>query len=321
MTLNELKRTYMQEASTLGDYESMSKTYLANKYCDEEEAMWASSGDEARMHDVMRGKYLAALMVRYWSKVMAWKTNEAASLNQGDEEYASMLYNALWVAFYYRQWRYEWKAKVRHGKFEEWVLDEKGEKIPNPYYYLRDDTAVDKIIKRCCISVRGKEYQAANKDVRRANVLLYSIDAQKQEFGDTAMRFIGAYKEEESDGVKDLVNAYIKRNKWVEALIVDSIVQENPFKIKKEKRTIFTEENGYENQVFDQLTFDQRALAKHLREIDAESLKNFCCKYDILDEVKVKEAVKKLKPTTINTFIKKTLTEIKHDEKLLSCIK
>lgn len=317
MTLYELKQVYAHEAALLGDYELMPETYLANKYCDEEEALW-ETGDEE--HEVMRGRYLSALMVKYWSKAIKWKTTEAASLNYDDNDYASMLYSALWVAFYYKQWRYEWKAKVEKGKFISWILDDNGEKIPNPYYYQRDPKAVDKIINRCCMSIRGKEYQKMNKQVRKANVLLYSIDTQQSDYGDSALEATGATTFDTIDGTADLIHQYLERDKWIEAFVVDSIIQENPFKLEKTHRKII-EDDAEKDIVVKLPAFDQRALAKYMREVDSDSLLKFCDKYEIIDSGNFISRIKGLKPTAINSYIKKTLTEIKHDEKLLSCIK
>lgn len=316
MTLYELNLYYKKEAALIGDYNNMSVTYLANKYCDEEEAVDDIDGT----HEHLRSCYLAALMVKYWSKVIKWKTVEAASLNYPDEEYATMLYKALWVAFYYRQWRYEWKADVKNGKFISWKLDENGDKIYNPYYWKRDGTAVDKIIKRCCISIRGKEYQAMNKNVRKANVLLYSLDVQKEELGDSAMADAGAFTEESIGGIPDLINLYLSRNKLVEALVVDSIITENPFKLKKEKRDCMIAEGDVRKANVQIPVFDSRALADYLNSIDTNSLKAFCSRYKILNQDNFISEMKNMKRTTINRYIKKTLTEIRQDPKLLSCI-
>lgn len=318
MTLYELKLVYTHEAALLGDYQNMSKTYLANKYCDEEEALWATGDEE---HDIMRSRYLSALMLKYWSKVVNWKTNEAASLNYDDNDYASMLYQALWVAFYYKQWRYEWKAKVEKGKFMSWVLDERGERIENPYYYLRDENAVDKIINRCCLSIRGKEYQKMNKHVRKANVLLYSIDAQKEDYGDAALESASATTVDRIDGTSDLIQQYLNRKKWVEAFVVDSILQDNAFKYKKKKYAGVDEDGTPLSTIVEVPSFDQRSLAKYIREADTNILSRFCSRYQVVDSESAIEKIKSLKPSTINTYIKKTLTEIKETPSLLNCIK
>ena len=327
MTLYELQLKYMQEASMLGDYKNMSKTYLANQYCDNEEAMWeATNGDEREFYDAMRGRYLSALMLRYWFKAVNWKNGDASSLNYTDEDYVDMLYQALWVAFYYKQWRYEYKADVKEGKFIDWKYDEEGNKIPNPYYYKNDNSAVDKIINRCCLSMRGREYQKMNKDVRKANVLLYSIDAQQEEIGDHALENCNCISEPEiRDGVRDIVDLYLERNDYIEAIVVDGIVNYDCDKKEKSTKTFTTyDEEG--NKIEKQLTittssFNMRKLAKHLREFNNEDLNMFCERYDIVDKEPFVNKLKKLKSSSINRYIKKTLVEIKQNKEMLNCLK
>ena len=326
MTLYEIQKNYTQEASLLGDYQNMSKTYLANQYCDCEEAMWAANDkSEHDFYDAMRGRYLSALMLRYWYKAVNWKNGDASSLNYSDEDYANMLYMSLWVAFYYKQWRYEYKAEVKDGKFIDWKYDEEGNRIPNPYYYVNDDTAVDKIINRCCMSWRGREYQKMNKDVRKANVLLYSLDAQQENVGDCALESCGCFSEPEiRDGTRDIVDLYLKRNDYIEALVIDGIVHNDVFKVEKNiKDNIYYDEDGNEqkNEVtINHSIFDKRKLAKHLRELTDNDLTVFCERYDIIDKEPLMSKFKKLTGTKINQYIDKTLIEIKQNKEMLSCL-
>ncbi len=168
-TIHTMQNNFKLDAEQLGNYEAMSKTELANGYCDADEA-----GDE-----VMKSAYFSALMLRYWYKIWAWQ-KESASLHLAPTDFVDWLVDSLIIAFTYRTWRYEYKPKVslkNNGAFEGWELDENGNKIPNPYYYKVDPDAPDKIINRCCFSTRGREYQYHNKDKRSANVNTTSLDS------------------------------------------------------------------------------------------------------------------------------------------------
>lgn len=324
MTEYELQKTYLNEASKLGDYASMSKTYLANKYCDEEEAMWEAEavGNEyaAKDHEALRSQYLSALMLRYWAKVRKWKES-AKSLSYTDGDYVDMLYHSLWVAFYYKAWRYEYKAVVKHGKFIEWELDENGEKIPNNYYYLKDNSAVDKIINRCCLSMKGRKYQQENTDNRKINVNKYSTDSRQQQIGDKALLDCGCYTlDHPISGVEEIINMYLKRDKLVEALIVDSIICSNPFKTKKIKKSVMNyDENKEEKIIIEKKEFNKRELSKYLRELPEEYLMSFCDKYNV-DKKKATKTLKALTPNLFGTYINKTLIEIKETPKMLECL-
>lgn len=324
MDIHELHTTYLNEAIKLGDYESMSKTYLANKYCDEEEAMWDAEavGNEyaAKEHEALRSQYLSALMLRYWGKVYKWK-EEAKSLSYTDGDYVDMLYHSLWVAFYYKAWRYEYEAVVRKGKFLEWKLDENGQKIPNDYYYLKDEKAVDKIINRCCMSMKGRKYQHENTDNRKVNVNKYSIDSKQQDIGDKALLDCGCYTSDNPvSGVDEIINMYLKRDRLVEALIVDSIIYSNPFKTKRTKKIVMNHDEHIEEKVIvEKQEFSKRDLSKYLRTLPEEDLAVFCARYAV-DKEKITKKLNSLDPNLFGTYIDKTLIEIKETPKMLQCL-
>ena len=78
----------------LGNFQSLSKTQLANGYCD---------ADESQDY-VKRDQYYSALMLRYWFKIYEWNKTSASSRLE-IEDYTSWLAESLNVAFKYRSWR------------------------------------------------------------------------------------------------------------------------------------------------------------------------------------------------------------------------
>lgn len=298
MDIKEIQQSYKNCAARLGDYQLMSKTELANGYCDAEEA-----GDEEK-----RSQYYSALMLRYWYKIFRWQ-QDSASLHLDLTDFIQWLEDAFYVVFYYKEWRYKYKAIVKEGKFIDWKLDANGERIPNPYYWETDPNAPDKIINRCCFSIRGKYYQFNNKDKRRVNINNISIDKEVDENGSSALDYLGCVEDPSiCDGTKDIIESFIKQNKLIEAIIVDSIVNGDAFKARKDH-------SGDD--------FDMRKLVKYLNNINQKYIKDIFAKNygikDIQQDILI-DKLEKTSNTNLYKYIKKTLIEIKETPDLLSCI-
>ena len=224
MDIRELQNYFVLCASGLGNYQALTKTELANGYC---------LADE-KQDEVKRSQYWAALLLRYWYKIFEWaKSSESCKLPL--EDFFDWLHDSLCDAFYYRSWWWEYEAVVREGKFIEWKLDEHGNKIPNEHYWKVDENAPDKSINYFCAARRAKEYQALNKDKRKSNVLSQSLDASREEVGDSALEQAGAYEEGYSGNSlpKDLVVKFLEQGRLVEALIIDGIAYHDAFKETK----------------------------------------------------------------------------------------
>lgn len=333
MELKDIQNSFKAEAAGLGDYDIMTKTELANGYCDaEEQAIAAAEAGNlalAERLETKRSQYYAALMLRYWYKIFEWIQN-SASLHLDSTEFVNWLSDSLYVAFYYRTWRYEYEAVVKHGKFEDWKYDENGERIPNQYYWRLDPNAPDKMINRCCGSMRGRVYQYYNKDKRRTAVQAASLNAMIEDAGDTAVEVCGCYVEVDSkfeSGVYALVNEFLKRGQGVEALIIDGIANYQTYKSYKEKCQIkaLDEDSG---KLIDKTIsvpvseFDSRKLVKHLNTITQTFMRDFSMIYSISieDAESIYEKLKGMSNPKLYNCIKKTLIEVKETPKLLSCL-
>lgn len=298
MDIKDIQRQFKMCASKLEDYELMSKTELANGYCDAQEA-----GDED-----LRSAYYSALMLRYWYKIFKWQ-QDSASLHLELSDFVDWLQDAFYVVFYYKEWRYEYKAEVKEGNFLGWKLDKEGNKIPNPYYWRTDPNAPDKIINRCCFSIRGKYYQFNNKDKRKANVTNMSIEKEVDENGDSALDYLGCVDENGFiDGTKDIITMLISKNKLVEAVVVDGIVNGDSFKTTK------LDMAG---------AFDMRKLVKYLNNMNQKYIREIFAKQYGLKASQQEELIlkmEKLSNISLYKYIKKTLIEIKENPDLLSCL-
>ncbi len=313
MDINELQRNFAADASALGDYQDMDKTTLANGYCDADEALIAAiiedNKQEIHKQRKLKSAYFSALMLRYWYKIFEWAQN-SSSLHLDFTEFADWLSHSLYVAFYYRMWRYEYEATVKHGKFIDWKYDEEGNRIPNKYYWRVDNSAPDKIINRCCASMRGRVYQFYNKDKRRTDVQTASIDQMVEDIGDGAAEHIGMAEDNLVDSARCLIEALIKREEFIEALIVDGIANSDTFKYKKNKDS---GESAY--------TFDSHRLVKHLNSIDLKFIHQFCLNYMLKSrEDEIFNLLKSMNNSKLYYRIKKTLAEIKQTPELLNCL-
>lgn len=337
MTLNEMHVAFKEDANHINEYWKLDKTTLANGYCDADEALIIAKTNnnkkEISKQSKLKSAYFSALMVRYWYKIFDWMQN-SGSLNLSSEEFASWLSDSLYVAFYYRMWRYKYKAEVKEGKFIDWKYDENGDKIENPYYYEKDPTAVDKIINRCCLSMRGRVYQFHNKDKRRINVQSLSIDKMMEDVGDGFMDDILENEVETYEdnppmfqGAYQLVSTFLQRGESIEALIVDGIAHRDSFKNSFVQQTdkLYDEDSGeyYEDThkaVVEE--FNERKLIHHLATINQSFMRRFCQEYDIdsIEGEKILEELQSLSNYKLYKYIKKTLMEIKEKPELLNCL-
>lgn len=330
MTLQQLQQSFMKDAEFLGDYQLLTKTELANGYCDAEEAA-NKAREEGKEKDVafyesLRSAYYSALMVRYWFKIYEW-INNSSSLQLEQSEFVNWLAECLNDAFYYRGWRFEYKAVVKDGKFIDWKYDEQGNKIKNDNYYLLDPNAPDKNINFFIKAKRGKVYQYYNKDKRKTCVQNYSLDEMIDENGDYAVNYAGAYVEPEENKVKYLIDEFLRRDEGVEALIIDGIANYDTYKQTKVTRTetCYDEETGeeYEEDYSHyKNSFDPRKLVRHLNNLNEEFINQFCKVYKVekVDGDAIYSRLKKMNNSKLYKYIEKTLIEVRQDASLMDCL-
>lgn len=330
MDLREIQASFAAEASKLGDYALMTKTELANGYCDADEAAELARQEnrtsDAFTFEERKSAFYAALMLRYWHKIFEWMHN-SSSLHLDPDEFIGWLSDSFYVVFYYRMWRYEYKAEVKHGKFIDWVRDDSGNLIPNPYYYITDPNAPDKIINRCCASMRGRVYQFYNKDKRKASVTANSIEQMVEEAGDSAAAFSGCYEDAPTiSGVQALVTALLHKGNDIEALIIDGIAHHDAFKTHKLSNEVkIPTEDGEvvtDTIVTKAQVFDARRLVKHLTHINPQFMRNFCAEYsvEIARGDDIYNKLTSMSNPKLYRCIEKTLIQIRDNPALLSYI-
>ena len=323
-TLNELQKSCQIDASKIKvitkengkdvvrGYQDLSKSELTNGFCDWDELGATTKDEELQAKaEVMKSAYWAAIMLRYWYKMFEWKLN-SRSLGLPDSDYFDWLNDSLRDAFCYRSWR---KKRRRFPK------DPNSDWIDNPQYY-EDENAADMSINKFLAARRGKEYQAANKDKRRANYQSLSVDETFDEDGYSILDREGLSTNGKGyNGIKGLINLFLDQHKELSAVIIDSIAYGDSIKDKKQKVEVETtnlegekETESYTKYSYD---FDARKLVKFLNSINEEYFKDYFVKeYHLTDYEPVLTKLKSLNNNKLYKEIEKTIMMLKQNTSL-----
>lgn len=313
MEINELQKIYRKSASLLPDYANISKTDLANGYCNTDEQITKilekDPGANVQKLEDLKSAYFSALVLRYWYKIFEW-LQDSASLKLPAEGFVDWLVDSLQIAFRYREWRYEYKViRGKHShQVEGYKLDANGEKILNPYYYVLDGDAVDKIFNRCIFSTRGRAYQFANKAKRKDSNYNCSLDAMIEEKGDAAIPYATVRETLPTfDAISEIIKILLSKDEVAEALVVEGITRHDSFKRDKVENVEY---------------FDSRKLVKHLNTLTSEDVAAFCRRYGYAKEIKAlpNSSFKDMNNKRLYRIIEKTLKEIRIRPELLGCL-
>lgn len=191
--LNDTKRDLTFLARKLvKPYEQYSIDELADAYCDA-----VDNNDEA-----LKNIYISALILRFWYTIdKMYKSNTVApSLEY--EDFLWWLYEAIEYACKYRGWR-------------------------DPSKNLNAQQCINK----CIDTIKLQKYYDLRLDKRKVVNHTCSLDAPLGGDGDDASKTIGDMLEAEgecddhsADDIVYLVQSYIDRNKIIEAILIDNIV-------------------------------------------------------------------------------------------------
>jgi len=326
MTLDDLKKSCEVEASLLvvngKTYDQLTKNELGNGFCDWDEiSSTTKDEDERERAEIMKSRYWAAIMLRYWYKIPKWIL-ESKSLNLPPIEFYNWLHGSLHDAFYYRSWR-----KLRRAR----PNDPESEWIDNPQYTDMDNCVFDRSVNFFCAARRGKEYQAANKDKRKANTQAMSIDKTFDEDGYSILDREGLSTEGSGyNGIRSLINLFLEEDKLVEAVIIDSIAYGDSLKEDKNKY-IYTymdkNEKGEDVEVSETNyryahEFNARKVVKQLTELNDKYFTEYFTKeYNVKDYHPILEKIKSLDNNKLYKAIEKTLMSIQQSPELLKFVK
>jgi hypothetical protein len=299
--LQDIKKSLIDCASGLNlgtNFEKMDITMLANGYCD---------ADEAHDED-KRSQYYSAIMLHYWYKIYEYQKT-CASLRLPIEEYVDWLSESMDWAFRYRRWR-----------------------DPNDKNY-NDPNGVDKIFNRCFFSTRGRHYQHSNKDNRKINYTAASLDKIVEDVGDHSEVFTA---DESFQMEKDIVDLFVKKRKYMEALVLDGILYQNVFETEKSSKEVevyVEDEAEFEDEPVEghletvevdayDTNFNVKRLVKHLKNLNEDFMDYFVSFYslDENEERELKEKINSLKPSSIRRVVEKTLYNLSKEKEVLNFV-
>ena len=115
---------------------------------------------------------------------------------------------------------------------------------------------------------------------------------------------------------EDIITNYLKSDKVVEAIIVDGIAYQNPFKetTHEEVEEYVDDEGNTQKVAISRVDhqFSKRQLRAHLETLDAKFVKYFSNKYSVNSEIILKTAseLRSCGSKQINKYIDKTLKSI-----------
>ena len=191
--LNDTKRDLTFLARKLvKPYEQYSIDELADAYCDA-----VDNNDEA-----LKNIYISALILRFWYTIdKMYKSNTVAPTLEY-EDFFWWLYEAIEYACKYRGWR-------------------------DPSKNLNAQQCINK----CIDTIKLQKYYDLRLDKRKIVNHTCSLDAPLGGDGDDASKTIGdmleaegEYDDHSADDIVYLVQSYIDRNKIIEAILIDNIV-------------------------------------------------------------------------------------------------
>lgn len=234
--LEDIKKSYLQSANNISDWQTMDKNLLANLYLKYEHK------------EPEKSYYFSALMLRYWKNVYKlYKTSRSSRLEISD--FTSWLAESFFVAFKYRKWT-----------------------DPNNKLY-NDPQGPDKVINRCIYSTRMRYYQYYNMDKRKINYITDSIDRQIETFGQTAEVYSLLSTndtKEDDDKCLEVINHLISKGLIFNSIVVDLICYGDTFRGIKTITRVNAEDNDSDNIAMKDEKNDDESQELNSDDIDDE---------------------------------------------------
>lgn len=280
--LNETKRDLTFLARKLvKPYEQYSIDELADAYCDA-----VDNGDEA-----LKNIYISALILRFWYTIdKMYKANTVApSLEY--EDFFWWLYEAIEYACKYRGWRDTTK-----------------------------NLNAQQCINKCIDTIKLQKYYDLRLDKRKVVNHTCSMDAPIGDDGDDASKTIGDMLEAEgecddhsADDIIYLVQGYIDRNKIIEAILIDNIVNNDVQKHFKKTVKTTTADGETIRYTEHSSEFWPYRLIQIVSKLPNEYKSYFMGKYNISEEKlsAILEVIDKANNQKLYRYLDKTLAELR----------
>jgi len=266
---NDNKKLFENCANIIPNWKDISKNELCNKYIEYEHT-----------NKNMSEAYLSAIICNYWNSID--KLYLMSTTSATPEDCYEWLINSILYALKHRKW-----------------LDK-----DNKLY--GDPNGPDKVINRCLKCNRLNSYVASNRQKRKLNYTVESIERLEENKTD---QYLPNYEFKDNDIYDltyDMVKEAFDKKDYFVAFMIDMIVNSDTF-------DSFEEEDGLYTQ------FNEKKLVKNLHYIGMDYCIYFASRFKItLSSVtKALSYISPLSTTQIHAKVKKSLKKLQRDKNLL----
>ena len=262
--LQEYKKIYFEKASNIQGWETLSKNELCNKYIEHEQ------------DKELTENYFSAIVYKYWYLIN--KFHQASRNICAVEDCYDWLIDSITYTLKHRRWL-----------------------CPDSSVY-QDVNGPDKIINRCMKCRRYTYYQAINRQKRKDDFNLLSLDKLKTDHEDNLVLVDedGFIPIDISDIITYIRNVFQAKDYFL-AFVLDLIINYDVFSLG---------ETGV-------MEFKKGKIVKYFDKINDTYLQYFSETYQLdFDKVNLahKKYIKELTPTDIYQKLSFNTTKLKHDE-------
>ena len=308
-TLREMHNSYILSANRIENWKEMTKTQLANGYCDAE--------DNNDMD--LRDSYFSALMCKYWYMI-PYIYNHNKGFRLDIEDFVEWIEESLLKGLSYRRWRDE------------------------SFDISKDPDGAEKIFNRCIWSTEKRMYKWSNQEVRKINFETFSLDeicdkSRKKymnlktnsnvsddihavfEVRDTTETNKEVERQDSRDTISSIVDYFVNKGDYLSALIIDSIAYGDSYKYSNEKYKV--DEDGEKVEFTNSFAqFEPKRVVSMLNKLDENNLDYYDKNYKINREalLSVVKSIKTINNKKIYQKINTTLDDIKNNRELLEML-
>ncbi len=288
--LGLFKKECMAAASRLGDinnFEQFPKdeTLLANGYLEA----------DVQGNKVLAEAYIAALILRHWKDInKLYKKCFTCDNKNTIEDFAMIVYDRIIYAMQYKAWLDGSKTA------QQCINQTLATEVTNQFYF-------------------------SNLAKNKANANTYSLDntvKQDQDGHETALidTIVDENSTSDTSGADGLIQMYVNRKKLIEAVILDTIANQDSSRVIKETETYIDSEGNEQKISVSSREFWPYVVVKALNALDAnEYIDYFIGKYKA-KKAEIQPIVESIKTTRNQKLYKsmdKVLTELRNNPALV----
>lgn len=252
--LEDIKKSYMITANSIvPNWKNLDVNTLCNLYVQHEH------------NDAERDGYFSAILLKKWGYIGKHYVNSKASGFTIEQCY-DMVCDAVLYILKMRKW-----------------LDPK-----NKLY--GDKNGPDKCLNRCIFSARQRDYYLSNRDKRKVNFGKVSLDIIIDNVGDHTELLEDVsddFSLDENLGksmyLKYLISQMFRKNKIIEALILDNIVNDDCFVTKVETKEMIIDDESEEYKSYSN-NFKLGKLVNNLYNYNVDVIRHICNTYAVKED-------------------------------------